>query len=205
MFQRQPKCASIEPLAQAKTRLTTDVVVHRDEVTALSRRDHKLLAPLPERSILPAAPDKELRVRVLLPAAVVSEFLRVRPILIAQITVRDILRIGGLPLVMPVPLHPVGLPLLQVVDGHLDRRDLGLGQGLLRDLVPCAAARGLLEVRLEIVRAAGRLHDGEGGGEDAVEGPEETLGGGGEDDGGIWIVAELLEGAVRRAAVRRAC
>lgn len=93
--------------AQAKARLTADVVVHRDEVTALSRRDHKLLAPLPERSVLPAAPDKELRVRVLLPAAVLFGLLRVRPILIAQITIRDILRVGGLPLVVPVPRHPV--------------------------------------------------------------------------------------------------
>lgn len=101
-----------------------------------------------------------------------------------------------------VPCHPVELPLLQVVDGHLDRRDLGLRQGQLRHLVPDPAVGGLLAVRLEIIRAAGRLHDGEGDGKDAVEGPEETLGCGGEDDGNSWIVVGLFKGAV---LVRQAC
>lgn len=60
-------------LALLKTRLTPDVVVYREEVTARSRRDHKLPPSIPERPI---------RVRVLLPAVILLVLLRVRPIII---------------------------------------------------------------------------------------------------------------------------
>lgn len=142
--------------------------MHRHEVIARSRRDHKLLPPLPQWSILPAASDEELRVRILLPAAVLLGLLRVRPILITQIAISNILRIGRLPLVVSVPCHPVMLPLLQVKDRRLDRRDFGLSQGLLRNLVPSAASEDLLEVWLQILRAVRRLRDGEGSGKNAV-------------------------------------
>lgn len=64
-----------------------------------------------------------------------------------------------------------------------------------------SAAWGLrLVVRLEIVWALRRLHDGEGGGEGAVDGPEETFGGGREVTRDA-VADEVVEGTVGRAVV----
>jgi hypothetical protein len=67
----------------------------------------------------------------------------------------------------------------------------------LRDLVPRATASVWLEEWFQIVCTAGGLHDGNCGGEDTIEGPEESLGGGREEDA-YFIASKLFERGVGR-------
>jgi len=75
---------------------------------------------------------------------------------------------------LPMLLAPRAVPLFQLIHAHGDGGDFGLGDGELRDGVPCVA--GLVVVRLKWPVRSGRArHDGDGTSEGTVERPEEEL------------------------------